>query len=230
VSVSHKSKVPATGNVHAWRPRTIVVVYDSNSKLFLTGATQPACDHFIFWDELTKLITRHRVGEKFAGIVDELAKSFHEQANEIKEREKDQIAALHDLYHLSAPGKDISSKENANATRIYDEIVKRETANGDKITSRLTAQPRILCVAFDGFSLEPKPPCIRCQYIYPGWGHNLKPQTPKEKIGSIHSGMNDSSVTSRPKVTGTSGPFSYCAESVAAGKLHLLRNGKLVLA
>lgn len=65
--------------------------------------------------------------------------------------------------------------------------------------------------------------------MYKDWDFNLMPQAPKEKIGSIHEGMNSARVKSRPK-EGTSGPFSYCAESVAAGKLHLLRNGKLVLA
>lgn len=54
------------------------------------------------------------------------------------------------------------------------------------------------------------------------------PQTPKEKIDSIYDGKNKSIVTSRSK-EGTSGPFSYCAESVAAGKLYLIRNGRLVL-
>lgn len=225
-------KVPATDNVHAWRPRTIVVFYDSKSKLFHTGASQPACDRFVFWDELTKPITRHRVGEKFARIIDGLATSFNEQAQQIKRRKNDQINLLHNFYNSSAPGKDISSKikKNADVTQIYNKLVKREPTNGDEITLKLTVQPSILCFAFDGFSLKPKAPCIRCQYMYPGWNHNRMPSTPKEKIDSIHTGMSDSSVTSRPKETGTSGPFSYCAESVAAAKLHLLRNGKLVLA
>lgn len=75
-----------------------------------------------------------------------------------KKRKTIKIIFCHDLYKSSAPDKhkDYKMKGYAQVVkRIYTEVVERGTASDNIIPSTLKVQPRILCVAFNGTSLEP---------------------------------------------------------------------------
>ena len=214
----------------------IVVVYDIKTEQFLTGASQPACDHYVFWIDVTERITRNRLGENFARIIDQLSKSFHEEANGLKE---DRMAEIYGLYDFAQKVKPDESEPSIrsqsskvkekfdNIISIHDEAVKRGKSEGSTSALDLMGDPNILCLAIDGFSLSLREPCLRCQWMYSGWMHGKMPKTAREKIISVHNGLTSHIVTK--KLKDESGSLSFCAESVAAAKLHLLRAGKLAL-
>ena len=223
--------------MHAWRPRTIVVGYDTKTKQLLTGASQPACDHYVFWTDVTGRITRNRLGENFARIIDQLSKSFHKEANGLKENRMPEIDGLYNFVQTAEPDRLVEPSIQRQSSKvkekvddiisIHDAAVKRENVQGSKSALDLMGDPDILCLAIDGFSLSIRQPCLRCQWMYSGWRHGKMPETPRDKIISIRDGLTSHIVTK--KLKDELGSISFCAESVAAAKLHLLRAGKLAL-
>jgi hypothetical protein len=223
--IPHHKNTLSNSVSKAWRPRSIVVIFDLATNLVLTGATQPACENYTFWETLRKEITRYRCGQVLARDIDTLCQLFSQQAYGVRYREFSQISDLRRFFNKDHLDQSNLPEKSDQVERIYNEV-----AIGRPITrtsfSKLLEEPEIVCIAFDGFSLKPRAPCIRCQWMYSKWIHYGWPDTPKKKIESVYDGMNFRAlgITARARES-----FSPCAESVAAAKLCLLRTGKLIL-
>lgn len=250
---------------HAWIPRTIVVVYDKRNSLLLTGASQAACDNFVFWKDVTRTIIHLRLGRKFSRIVDQCSESYNRQANlvkrdkmqlitqlnshfrklandelEIQDQDKAQVGPVSRPLNQTAQVSKRSNKksrvdgppdENTQVDRIYDEIIMANKPEVEKDFSDVTERSDILCLAVNGYSLTPVPPCLRCERMYPGWNHWITHRAPAkttqdalEKIEFISKELGSSAV-----IKSDSDRISYCAESIAAAKIYALRTGKLAI-
>ncbi|PMD51076.1 uncharacterized protein K444DRAFT_620247, partial [Hyaloscypha bicolor E] len=216
---NHKNTF-SNGVFTAWRPRTIVVIFDLATNLVLTGATQPACEKYTFWETVRKEITRYRCGQVLAKDIDTLCQLFSKQAYDVRDRESSQIFDLRRFFNKDHLDQAKLPEKSDQVERIYNEVAKRRPTT-DTPFSNLLEESEIVCIAFDGFSLKPRAPCIRCQWMYSKWMHYGWPDTPKKKIECV---CNGTGITATPPES-----FSLCAESVAAAKLCLLRTGKLIL-
>lgn len=149
--------------------------------------------------------------------------------NACNEPEEPRTGALKTLED----GHNKSSKEKhptiiTQVSKIYDEIVLPKTSDMEKVAQDIMQSSEIVCLAVEAESLQPRPPCLRCQSMYSGWNHWRDHRAPKnqeeakETIAFISDQMDNAPAIKSDKI-------SYCAESIAAAKLYTLRTGKLVL-
>lgn len=182
----------------------------------LTGGTQPTCHDSGLFGEAVKTITHLRVGEEFAEVINNCSKDFAERANNAK-----QSASLKDKAELSA----LMPSEIQNL-KIYERVVNEDKSDWyDKIPTSTEAGP-MLSWACEGPTFEFKPPCLRCQSLYPTWILQGKPRDRNDEKETLVRNLFSHLVPPNPSIDMD---WAYCAETVAASKLYLLRNGTLAL-
>lgn len=88
----------------------------------------------------------------------------------------------------------------------------------------------VFCWAFGTESWELKPPCLRCQRIYSGWTKHGQPSLNRHSpdTEAMRHALRDM-YTDGVKYNLKKNACTYCAETVAASKLSLLRTGTLTL-
>lgn len=142
------------------------------NSLLLTGASQPACDNFVFWKDVTRMITHLRLGERFARNIDQCSESFNRQVNLVKRNRMQLITHLCSHFgKLACDKSEIQDEEKAQVDRLYDEIVVANRLEVERDFSDVTEISKILCLAINGYSLTLVPSCLRCQRMYSGWNH-----------------------------------------------------------
>ncbi|MCJ1385126.1 hypothetical protein MMC17_008245 [Xylographa soralifera] len=115
---------------------------------------------------------------------------------------------------LSSP---VNFKEIEEA---HYEIVDMKKKNDELPTS---GDSQILSWACSGHDFKGKAPCFRCQRMYSTWVMNLTPSSVNDKRNDLEHWQGH-----QPS-TGYDNELVYCAESVVAAKIQLLRKGKLSL-
>ena len=141
----------------------------------------------------------------------------------------------------------IETLSDAQTARIYDDYMNAtkneltlstspELAARDPIELRLIQRKRegyeaipgsnkmVFCWAIDTRTFLLKPPCVRCQRMYSGWVLHLAPGDTASKKTALREMTGRTIAYNKGMDT-----CSYCAETTAAAKLYLLRNGKMAL-
>ena len=109
--------------------------------------------------------------------------------------------------------------------RLYDDVVNAPKGSVAAYQSIPSSTNGIKSWAFDD-DFKFKSPCTRCQRLYLGWHLHKKPNTPEEKLARLREDYGVGSLKYSP---GNKYPCGYCAETVAAAKLHALYHGTLTL-
>lgn len=118
---THGEKIP-NGNAFAWRPRTIVVVVDLVASLVLTGASQPACKNHEFWENVMQPISRRRCGENFAKEIDNLSKSFSNQAYGVKKESWKEISEVQRSFAKTRRNPAKLLKNSKAVEQLYNRV------------------------------------------------------------------------------------------------------------
>jgi len=191
-----------------WQPRMMAIVADADTGIIVTGASQPGVDDSALRSLNLHLaatnICRIRIGEDYASIIHECSRDVDDRVRRIgKNVSENDFGKLHAKFF-----------DKTDEAPSYQKIPFSENA--------------IRCWAFDA-NFQPRPPCTRCQRIYSAWTLDERPSSPAEWMRGL--GRDRSSGTIKYRVSEPLGgfPCTYCAETVAAAKLHLLRSGVLTL-
>ena len=202
----------------AWIPKMLVVAIDTRTGIICTGATQANCAGVPVLQNITKEITRRRLGNPFMQLIDACAQSFIEQA----------AAARH--LKTTADEKWPAADTVDNVYRRL--VVESLPAEHDRLPTP-GQDSSILCVAFHGHTdgFEAQAPCLRCQRFYPKWELYRHPTTPGAKEAMLESSNNglDASYTKKASSISKGTDRACCAETVAAAKIFALRSEKLAL-
>lgn len=108
------------------------------------------------------------------------------------------------------------------SAELYDAVVNAKKDSIAKYQNIPSSENGIMCWAL-GSDFKFKRPCTRCQRLYSGW---VLPDTPDKRLAGLRQDY------SRGLLRYSSGykyPCGYCAETVAAAKLHALSYGTLTL-
>ena len=159
-------------------------------------------------------ISRIRVGKDFGSIIVDCSKDVWKHYNRIKPKLRE-VKLIGDYSALM-------TKESAG---LYDAVV---NAKKDSITNYQyipSSENGIRSWAF-GSDFKFKRPCTRCQRLYSGWILHEMPDTPETKLVGLKQDHSHGVLRYTP---GYKYPCGYCAETVAAAKLHALYHGTLTL-
>ena len=178
----------------------------------MTGGTQPTCHESGLFRQAVKAITNLRVGEEFAEIIDHGSKEFADRA--IKTTRSESIISKEQLSGLKA-----SEIEKLN---LYNRVVNKDKSGWhDRIPAPTNGKP-VLVWACEGLTFDLKPPCLRCQSLYPTWLLNGRPRDEDGRKHNLVKWIFSHLVPNNPRLDMK---WAYCAETVVASKLYLLRNG-----
>ena len=197
-----------------WRPRTIAVVADAGTGVIVTGATKPTAPSIPIFKDVADNISRIRVGEDFGSIIADCSRDVWEHFRRIKGELRD--VKLIDL------NSDHVTKELAG---LYDAVVCADKNSVASYQNIPFSKNGIMSWAF-GSDFEFKPPCTRCQRLYSEWYLHEMPDTPGKKLRILVQDHNSGSIKHSSQ---NRYPCNYCAETVAAAKLHVFYNGTLTL-
>ena len=187
-----------------------------------------------------------RVGDRFVGVIDRCSKDLNKRVGDVKMTFQGQLEDSpevedapnrkdEDLKEPPDNVKEITKLERADIKKLgfkdidklYEKVViEGKCASYDKIP-KSNRGAHILSWACDGSSFVFQPPCLRCQSMYSTWFLFNRPQSSAERRKTLYDHLFSATVAFRE--TKESDPCSYCAETVAAGKLYVLRNGTLSL-
>ena len=195
-----------------------MLVVDTEHLLVLTGGTQPDCSRSSeLYGKTTKAIEDCRIGgTEYAAIIQKCSRDFAMRAANVKA-----------LMNIDPVTNQFSYRDSSEINERYEAVVTSSSPNlYDKVPSTKDGK-MIFCWAFEGKDFSPKRPCIRCQSLYPTWTlHNPRPGSDAGKRESLEDIQRPHLVPSPPLVDPE---FTYCAETIAATKLYLLRHGTVAL-
>jgi hypothetical protein len=202
----------AEQNKMAWLSRCLVLVLDTENRLILTGGTQPTCHKSGLFRQAVETITNVRVGEEFVEVIDNCSKEFADRA--IGMTQSENIKNKEQLSGLEA--------SEIEKLKLYNRVV-NENKSGwhDRIPAPTEGKP-ILTWACEGSTFEFKAPCLRCQSIYPTWVLHQRPRDEDERKDNLVDWIFSHLVPENPRLDMN---WAYCAETVVASNLYLLRNG-----
>lgn len=192
---------PINKNEPNWVPQMLVVVVDTGRKIVCTGSTQMVSANKIFPGLVSreiKHINRLRLGETFTELIDRWSKRFEELVTEYESQVKD--------------------VKDEDAGSLYNKVVKKEDSAGfDGIPSPIQDH-RIWSMAFQGYDLVKRAPCLRCQKLYREWRLWGSPNgsIDEKKVLKVAINQKWSSPDTQEWST------HYCAETVAAAKIYAL--------
>lgn len=216
--IADREKTAKIPNVEgAWLSLTTVLVVDTEHMLVVTGGTQPYCSHSDLYRKCTRAIEHLRIGDtEYATVIQNCSSDFATRAAKVRA--------------LLTPGPqkgDFSSLEASEIEEKYAQVVTSESPDlYDKVPSTKDGK-MIFCWACEGDDFSPKRPCIRCQSFYSTWKlHGAQ----KDSVAGKGESLED---ICKPHLVPYDGfvdkKWNYCAETVAATKLFLLRHGTLAL-
>lgn len=224
-------------------PRCITIIADQQTGIVTTGATQPAYDPEFPWlVSQGKQIHRLRMSEIFRQAVHVCS---------------DNVAQLVKHGAKTAEGKKIEQPDDNLVDRIYSEFTTAtkqtkalsklpradnsgpmEELRGQKFYSRMMSDERnegfeampgpkdtVFCWAINTSSFVLKRPCLRCQRMHAKWALF---DSPNDTTGRRTS-LKDLYARDALGYNVKNGTCSYCAETIAAAKMYLLRSGRLSL-
>ena len=192
----------------------MAIVADADTGIIVIGATKPAAPNIPIFEDAADNISRIRVGEDFGSIIVDCSKDVWEHFSSIK----DELKRVQPFDSKKAPVTEKSAK-------LYDAVVHAKKDSVASYQNIPSSKNGITSWAF-GSDFKFKPPCTRCQRLYSGWILHGMPDTPLKKLEGLTRDNLSGSIkySSHLKY-----PCSYCAETVAAAKLHALYNGTLTL-
>lgn len=194
----------------------ITVVVDADTGIIVTGATKPVAPEIPIFQDAADNISRIRVGEDFGSIIDDCSKDVWKLF-----KSKDKSKKLSGIQQIST-NRALVTEELAT---LYDDIVNANKGSIASYQNILPSRNAIMSWAF-GIDFTFRPPCTRCQRLYSAWLLYDKPDTPEEKLAGL---KRDHDSGSLKYSSGRKYPCSYCAETVAAAKLHAFYHGTLTL-
>lgn len=207
-----------------WASSTLVIVADIKNKVIITGGTKPAQINLeesadtssskpkrtamAFLRDRAADICRARLGPRFANVINQCSRQFSEEAQKKNQFDSKYLISMDDT---TTPGE---------IEDIYKSVL-----NWPKCTVHSRShQAFVYSWAFDGLSLEEKPPCIRCTYLYSAWTLAKKPETVFEKRRALKQLRGRQIIYHNDK----SPPCGYCAETTAAAQLFALDHRPIV--
>lgn len=222
---SRASKPPSVREpANMWASATLVIVADIRNKVIITGGSKPAQINLeesadtssskkkrtamAFLRDRAADICRARLGTRFADIINQCSRQFSEEAHKKNPFDNKYLISTDDT---TTPGE---------IEDIYKSVL-----NWPKCTVHSRShQAFVYSWAFDGLSLEAKPPCIRCIYLYSSWILATKPETVCEKRRALKQLRGHQMIYHNDN----SPPCGYCAETTAAAQLFALDHGPIV--
>lgn len=206
-----------------------MIVFDKQTGIVTTGATQPAyhADNFPWLDKVGKQIHGLRIGATFRHAVHLCSENVAQLIN-------------------GGQTRGIADLDDSCANSIYDNFMK--ATKDDKLSTLPQCGPPDLVAlrwlrrkeeayeiipgpegdifswAIDTSKFELRPPCLRCQRMFSGWVLHGVPTTTESRKTALKDMFNRAIRYNKKTDT-----CSYCAETAAAAKLYLLRHGKLAL-
>lgn len=184
-----------------WSSGCLAIVVDTANRITITGGTRPSCHDFSLVDPMAAAMKAQRLGERFTKIINTCSEKFTQNAEKRNKAEAPTTPA--EYRALVRELGQFEAQEQLPASR-----------GNDKIYS----------FACKGNNFEGLAPCIRCQTFYPSWIMHRMPNE-KQMVDGTLSFANHLTM----KGNGPDKEWTYCAESVAAAKLFLLRNGSIQL-
>ncbi|KAI1131661.1 hypothetical protein F5Y10DRAFT_233284 [Nemania abortiva] len=188
------------GVTESWCPRAITMMIDSAHGIVLTGATNPGCDgkgSGLVRNAVLK-ITRLRAGEHFTRIAEQLTDKFVDKLKVVEEDSKRKPRSddqIRGHYHyLTGIPSDVKLRVN-----------------------------RVWIWTYDGWTLKPKPPCLRCQSMCPTLVAAKECRMYGMPVSVEDKRIAIDSANERMRIPGSK--CTFCAETVAAAKLYALYNG-----
>ena len=176
---------------------------------------------------MTSKITRLRLGT-FIEAIDQCSTVFAQKVTDVYgeiKHENNLEVKLYDTFKGDESSWDKLDQETQKRCQEYFEKIKaiQVPAQHSKV-SALTAglaKPSA-CWAFDTETFTTKPPCLRCQWMYPNWELAERPSDSFSKAQSLR-GILKGQAAKESKTP------SCCAESVAIAKFYGLHNGTISL-
>ena len=184
----------------------ITITVDADTGIIVTGATKPAAPKIQIFEDAAANITRIRVGEDFGSIVTNCSRDVWQRFSKVKKK------------------LDSKLTEEQSAV-LYHAVVKADKETMPSYPGIPSSKSCIMSWAF-GNDFTFRSPCTRCQRLYSNWTLHKIPQTPDEMLAILLQDKQSGSLKYSPTFTY---PCGYCAETVAAAKLYLLRHGTLTL-
>lgn len=224
-------------------PRCIAITADRETGIITTGATQPAYSPDFPWlVSQGKQIHRLRLSETFrkavhvcsdnvAQLVKDGAKTAERKpVNELDDDLVDRIyfqfttatkqtSDLSRLPRTDNPGP----LQELRDVRLYSRLMSDWCSEGfDAMPGPANA---VFCWAIDTSSFVLKRPCLRCQRMHSKWALFACPNDTNGKRNSL----NDLYARDALAYNVKNDTCTYCAETIAAAKIYLLRSGRLSL-
>lgn len=220
-------------------PRCLTIVADQKTGFVTTGATQPAYDpNFPWLEKVGKQIHCLRIGETFREAVHlcsdnvaQLVQDGYVKTNRRNLQELDEgiINKIYSEYMAAAKQTSDLAKQPYSMPQVRDLGKWYTRLMTNQRNEGFEAMPgphnTIFCWAFDTRSFELKPPCLRCQRMFSKWILSKNPHDINGRRNAL-KGLYARNALRYNKKNDT---CSYCAETVAAAKIHLLRSGRLLL-
>lgn len=230
-------------------PRCLTIVADRKTGLVTTGATQPAYDPDFPWlDKVGKQIHRLRIGETFRQAVhlcsDNVAQLIQDgyvktDRKKLEDLDEDEIDKIYSEYMAATKQAGDLSKQPDKTSLDPMSLNSMPQVRGlgmwyrrlmtNRRNEGFEAMPgpddTIFCWALDTGSFMLKPPCLRCQRMFSSWVLSKNPDDINGRTDAL-KGLYARDALRYNKKHDT---CSYCAETVAAAKIHLLRRGRLLL-
>jgi len=209
-------KIPGSStnlnDLEYWNSRTITVVADMDTGIVVTGATKAVVPEIPILDAANN-ISHIRVGEDFGSIIDACSKDVWNLLQKIRP----------EIRQVQVEGNLVITPELAS---FHTSILSAPKDSVDAYQQIPCSKNGIRSWAF-GNDFNFKPPCTRCQRLYSEWILHKKPCTDDEKLKRLKQDQRYGLLKYR--ANGYKYPCTYCAETVAAAKLHTLYHGTLTL-
>ncbi|RMJ11829.1 hypothetical protein CDV36_008549 [Fusarium kuroshium] len=123
----------------------------------------------------------------------------------------------------TSPQKDPDPASNRQLGAWYSHWISAPLSKGYEAIPG--PEETLFCWAITSDSFEHKPPCLRCQRIYSQWFLHGRP----DDVESKRAALENLNARAALLYDVERDACTYCAESVAAAKMYLLRNARLSL-
>lgn len=230
-------------------PRCLTIVADRKTGIVTTGATQPAYDPDFPWlVKVGKQIHRLRIGETFRQAVhlcsDNVAQLVQEGSvktdrKKLEDLDVSEIDRIYSEYMTAAKqAGDLSVQPQKILLDPMSLDLMPQLSGPGKWYTRLMRNRRnegfeampgpdktIFCWALDTGSFKLKPPCLRCQRMLSRWVLSQNP----DDINGRRDALKALYARDALRYNKKHDTCTYCAETIAAAKIDLLRRGRLLL-
>lgn len=211
-----------------WAPRALAFALDGETGIICTGGTQARCDGLPILPIIAKNITRSRLGEAFAEIVDKCNKNCREQATKVRKEKRDMVQKdkkqKKNISDKGLEGKKWDQDDTVN--ELYEKVIRGNQSEERRRLPTPVENASILSWAFHGEDITSYPPCLRCQMFYTSWTLMGSPTTTAQKRKQLQDGLELKWL--KEKAETDSSKDNCCAETVAAAKIILYTSASLI--